>query len=122
VIRRPLRFAVTVFTLFTAVSSAAAVFVNKKEAERDARAIGELHRKISSERQRISELQAEWSALDHPARLQALVDRHNGILNLKPLNGAQVVSVAEIASAMRRQLENEAKKAEAAAKKKEGKK
>jgi hypothetical protein len=122
VIKRPLRFALLVVTLCAATTATASVFVNKKLAERDARAIGELNRKIGSERQRISELQAEWSALDHPARLQALLDRHNGVLDLKPLSGAQVMTVAEVASAMRKQIEIEAKNADAAAKKKEGKK
>ena len=100
--KRPMRTAILTVALAAATSSAATVFVMKKAAERDARAIGELDRKISAERQRISELQAEWSALDHPARLQVLVGRHNDILHLEPIHAEQIASVAEVASAARR--------------------
>lgn len=106
--KHPMRTALLAVTLAAAVTSAATVFVMKKDAERDADAIGELHRKISAERQRISELQAEWSALDHPARLQALVDRHNDVLRLTPIKAEQIASVREIASAARRKAKEEA--------------
>ncbi|MEM9222641.1 MAG: hypothetical protein AAGB11_09595 [Pseudomonadota bacterium] len=91
----------------TATASAATVFVMKKDAEHDARAIGELNRKISAERQRISELEAEWSALDHPARLQALVDRHNEVLRLKPIAAEQIAQASEVASAAVRKAEEQ---------------
>lgn len=106
-IKRPMRFAILVISVCAATSSTAAVFVTKKGAERDARAIGELHRKIAAERQRISELLAEWSALDHPARLEALVDRHNAVLRLEPISAEQIATVAEVASAMKRKREEE---------------
>lgn len=99
--KRPFRSAILFVTLSAALASASTVFMMKKEAERDARQIGELNRKISGERQRISELQAEWSALDHPARLQALVDRHNDVLGLSPIAAEQMTSVSEVASAAR---------------------
>ena len=117
-IKRPARFAALVITVCAATTSAAAVFITKKDAERDANAIGELNRKIASERQRISELLAEWSALDHPARLQALVDRHNKVLGLEPIRAEQIASPAQVASAARREAEVDAKKAEAEAEKK----
>ncbi len=85
--KRPVRFAALVLAISTATVSAATVFVMKKDAERDAFAIGELNRKIAAEQQRISELKAEWSALDHPQRLQALVDRHADVLRLQPIDG-----------------------------------
>lgn len=97
-----------------AATSAAAVFVMKKDAERDARAIGELNRKIAAERQRISELQAEWSALDHPSRLQALVERHKDVLELSPIGATGIASVAEVASAARRKVEQDEAEREAA--------
>ncbi|GAB5375171.1 MAG: hypothetical protein AcusKO_16330 [Acuticoccus sp.] len=105
--KHPMRTAALAVSLAAAVTSAATVFVMKKDAERDAHAIGELNRKISAERQRISELQAEWSALDHPQRLQALVDRHNDVLQLVPVTAEQIASAAEIASAARRRKEEE---------------
>lgn len=105
--KRPMRTAILAVALAAATASAATVFMMKKDAERDAHAIGELNRKISSERQRISELQAEWSALDHPARLQVLVDRHNDVLHLQPIQAEQIANVAEVASAARRKAAEE---------------
>lgn len=101
-IKRPLRFATLVFAISTATVSAAAVFVMKKEAERDAFAIRELNRKIAAERQRISELRAEWGALDNPQRLQALVDRHGEVLRLAPIEAKQIATVSDVAAAMRK--------------------
>jgi hypothetical protein len=100
-------FLVALATL-VATSSAATVFVMKKDAERDARAIGELNRKIAAEAQRISELQAEWSALTHPSRLQVLVERHKEVLALEPIEATAIASVAEVASAARRKAERDA--------------
>ncbi|MEO1102812.1 MAG: hypothetical protein AAFW98_03610, partial [Pseudomonadota bacterium] len=96
----------------TAVASAATVFIMKKDAEHDARAIAKLNRQIAAERQRISELKAEWSALDHPARLQVLVDRHNDVLKLSPIRAEQIVRITEVASAARRRAEAEAAEAQ----------
>ncbi|MCF3936437.1 hypothetical protein L1787_23880 [Acuticoccus sp. M5D2P5] len=104
-VKHPARLAVVLITVLAATSSATAVFMMKKDAERDAKAIGELQRKISAERQRISELEAEWSALDHPARLQALVDRHNDVLRLENITAEQIATVIEVASAARRESE-----------------
>ncbi|MEM7693947.1 MAG: hypothetical protein AAF318_05825 [Pseudomonadota bacterium] len=97
---RSFRLSVLVLSIISLMTAAAAVFINKKEAERDGRAIGELNRKIAAERQRISELRAEWSALDHPARLQVLVERHNDVLGLAPIAAAQIVDVAQIRAAV----------------------
>ncbi|RAH97057.1 hypothetical protein DLJ53_30775 [Acuticoccus sediminis] len=100
-IKRPIRFAALVLAISTATVSATAVFVMKKEAERDAFAIRELNRKIAAERQRISELRAEWGALDNPQRLQALVDRHAAVLRLQPIDGHQIATVRDVAAAIR---------------------
>ncbi len=100
-----LRTLVLGLALTAATVSASTVFIMKKDAERDARAISELDRKISAERQRISELHAEWSALDNPARLQALVDRHADVLRLKPITAEQIASAADIVKAAQRKAE-----------------
>lgn len=89
---RPLRFWLTGVSVAIALVTAGTVFTSKKAAERDAQAIRELSVKIAAERQRISELRAEWSALDHPARLQRLVERHNGVLNLEPVRPEQITT------------------------------
>jgi hypothetical protein len=106
---RSTRTFILALAVFAATSAAATVFVMKKDAERDARAIGEINRKIAAEQQRISELQAEWSALDHPGRLQALVERHKAVLELSPIEARQVATVAEVASAARRKALIDAK-------------
>lgn len=106
--KHPGRIALLAATLIAATGSAATVFVMKKSAERDAKAIGELNLEIASERQRISELLAEWSALDHPVRLQRLVDRHNAVLRLEPIRPEQIARAGEVASAARRKAEEEA--------------
>lgn len=105
--KHPGRVVLLAATMLAATGSIATVFMMKKSAEQDARAIGELNIKIASERQRISELRAEWSALDHPARLQRLVERNNDVLRLEPIRPEQIARVGEIASAMRRRAEAE---------------
>lgn len=105
--KHKLRLAVLGIAALAAVSSAATVFVVKKDAERDAEAIRELDRKIAAERQRISELLAIWSGLDDPARLQALVERHNDVLRLEPITARQIVSVEGLREAVRRKAAGE---------------
>lgn len=95
------RFWLTALSLFIALVTAGTVFTSKKAAERDAKAIGELNRKIAAERQRISELLAEWSALDHPARLQRLVDLHNDVLELEPVRPEQIATVEALPRVIR---------------------
>ncbi|MEM8664994.1 MAG: hypothetical protein AAGF49_12845 [Pseudomonadota bacterium] len=108
-----LRSLIIVLCASAATISATTVFVMKKDAEQTARAIGELNRKISAEKQRISELQAEWSALNHPARLQVLVERHNEVLGLEPIRAEQLSSVRTILAAVeRRRAEMEAEMAD----------
>ena len=91
-----LRRAINVTLLCTAIGAAVFVFNGKKSAEREAEAIARLKEKIASEKQRISELRAEWSMLDDPSRLQALVKRHSGVLDLEPISAAQIGALEDI--------------------------
>lgn len=75
------------------VGVAAAVFGVKTDTAREAAAIAELNDRIAEERQRISELKAEWSALDHPARIQELLERHDDVLGLRPITAEQIDAV-----------------------------
>jgi cell division protein FtsL len=59
------------------------------------RAVAELSSEITAERELIRLLDAEWSWLARPARLEKLVREH---LDMRPLAPAQVVPEAEIAS------------------------
>lgn len=100
-VKHPVRLAVLGIAALATVASAAAVFVMKMDAADDAAAIRELDRKIAAERQRISELLAIWSGLDDPARLQALVERHNDVLRLEPITARQIATVEGLAEAVR---------------------
>jgi hypothetical protein len=91
-----LRRAINLTLLCTAIGTAVFVFNGKKSAEREAEAIARLNGKIATEKQRISELRAEWSMLDDPARLQALVKRHSGVLNLEPIGAKQIGALEDI--------------------------
>ncbi|MEM6847547.1 MAG: cell division protein FtsL [Pseudomonadota bacterium] len=102
---RKLRIAVALTCAVVAVGTGAGVFILKKDAERDATAIGELNRKIAAERQRISELRAEWSALDHPVRLQDLMERHTDVLDLAPIGAEQIVSAGRLVTTVRAKRE-----------------
>jgi cell division protein FtsL len=58
------------------VGAAAFVYDVKYHTVRLNRQAAELQRQIAHERDLIAALRAEWSALNQPARLQALADRH----------------------------------------------
>ncbi len=75
-----------------AVAAAAALFVFqlKYRAEAVSEHVAELQRKVDSEQEAISLLKAEWSFLIQPSRIQALVERHEERLQLKPLDPQQI--------------------------------
>lgn len=91
-----LRRAINVTLLCTAIGTAVYVFNGKKAAEREAEEVATLNEKIAAEKQRISELRAEWSMLDDPARLQALVERHGAVLKLTPIAAEQIGAIEDI--------------------------
>lgn len=110
---RLLTITLTAVAVFAALISAASTFLAKRAAEEDARAIARLQRSIAAERQRISELRAEWSALDNPARLTHLHSLHGEALDLRPISAEQIVTVADVAKAAQRPVEdNEREEAE----------
>jgi len=74
----------------------ATVYDRKFKAERASKEVAELHHKIKMEHERISLLEAEWSVLRQPARLQKLVERYNDYLKLQPLDAIQIVSFDEL--------------------------
>ncbi len=63
-----------------------------RTAERD---IGKLGNAIKDERESIKLLEAEWSNLTRPERLQSLADAH---LHMKPVTQLQMVEEGEIAA------------------------
>lgn len=79
--------------LIAMIVAAAAVYDRKYEAEVAADKVAELRRDIAEEKNRIRNLRAEWSMLNQPARLQELVERYNGYLQLETVAPDQLVTV-----------------------------
>lgn len=76
------------------VGTAAYVYDMKYATGRLNRQAAELTRQIERERDMIAALRAEWSALEQPARLQQLAERHLG--HLKPFTVAQMALPHEV--------------------------
>ena len=69
------------------VAAAVGVYTIKFESTVRAEQVARLAAEIKRERDAIAALRAEWTLLDNPARIQALVHRH---LALKMLDPAQI--------------------------------
>jgi hypothetical protein len=69
------------------VASAAYVYKIKFESTLRAERVARLRGEIKHERDAVAGLRAQWEALNTPARIQALTERH---LALKPLEATQV--------------------------------
>ena len=69
------------------VASAAYVYKIKFDSTVRAERVARLRAEIKRERDAVAALRAQWEALDSPARIQALTERH---LTLKPLDANQV--------------------------------
>lgn len=72
------------------------VFEEKRQATKEAHDVAKLRRKIEAEKERISELNAEWALLDQPARLQAIVELHPDALKLEPLKTEQIGTIDDV--------------------------
>lgn len=68
----------------------------KHQAEAIEEAVNRVNRKIDLERQTISILQADWSLLVQPERLQRLVAVYDGELGLKPIRPDQFIEPDEL--------------------------
>lgn len=91
-----LRRTVEMVLLLAVMATAVGVFGVKTDTAREAEEIRDLSAKIAQERQRISELTAEWSALDHPARIQELLERHADVLTLAPITPHQIDAIDRV--------------------------
>jgi cell division protein FtsL len=80
--------------LAAVVGVAAYVYDVKYATGRLNRQAADLTRQIERERDMIAALRAEWSALEQPARLQQLTERHLG--HLRPFTVAQMALAHEI--------------------------
>jgi hypothetical protein len=80
------------------VGAAAATYSIKHRAENTLADIRAIDRKIQLEKDSIDVLNAEWSLLTQPARLQRLAETFKGDLQLQPIDPKQIGGVTDIAS------------------------
>lgn len=85
-----------VVSVVAAAGAAIFVFQVKYRAEVVAERASELQREIDREKEVTSLLEAEWSLLNQPARVQELVDRHTELLELKPLDPSQITKLRNL--------------------------
>ncbi|MEZ5838991.1 MAG: hypothetical protein R3D02_00650 [Hyphomicrobiales bacterium] len=85
--------AVLVAAMMAGVGS---VYQLKYQVELAAEHLAEVKREINKEKEAIALLQAEWSLLNQPSRLQALVERHGDYLKLEPLKPQQLGTLADV--------------------------
>lgn len=78
------------------VAGAVLTYVMKDRAGRAADHVMELRRDIAREKELMTVLNAEWSVLDQPARLQGLVERYGTYLHLQPLEVPQIATLADV--------------------------
>ena len=85
-----------VISVMAAAGSAVFVFQVKYRAEAVAEHAADLQRQIDREKETVSLLEAEWSLLIQPARVQELVERHAELLKLQPLDPAQITRLENL--------------------------
>ena len=85
---------IALFTLM--IAAAAGTYKIKAEANGKQNEIRRIERQIAVEEDTIDLLEADWSMLTQPERLQQLVEKHAGELALQPIEAHQVVSVKDV--------------------------
>jgi len=85
-----------VISVVAAAGAAVFVFHVKYRAEGVAERAAELQRDLDQEKETMSLLEAEWSLLIQPARVQDLVTRHDDVLELQPLEPRQITKIENL--------------------------
>lgn len=80
----------TILWFLIATCLGVALFMVKHEVQRREEQLAALHRQILASQEAIHVLEAEWSYLNRPERLEALVRRH---LNLVPMDNQKIGAV-----------------------------
>ena len=75
------------------IAAAVGLYGFKNEARERETHIAELRKSIAAERELLSLVEAEWSALNDPGRIQMLAQH---FLELRPLGPSQRVSIAQL--------------------------
>jgi hypothetical protein len=88
--------ALQVVSVLAAAGAAVFVFQIKYRAEAVADQAADLQRSVEQENETLSLLQAEWSLLIQPARVQELVQRHAELLKLTPLDPGQITKLENL--------------------------
>jgi hypothetical protein len=78
------------------ISAAAVTFRIKAESEAQLREVRNLERQIAHEEDSIDLLQADWSLLTQPSRIQKMVDAHKEELGLQATTSRQVTGINAI--------------------------
>jgi hypothetical protein len=85
---------IALFTLM--IVAAAGTYKIKAEANGKQNEIRRIEKQIAVEEDTIDLLEADWSMLTQPERLQTLVEKHAGELSLQPIEAHQVVGVKDV--------------------------
>jgi hypothetical protein len=85
-----------IVSVVAAATAAIVVFQVKYRAEAVAEQAAELERELDREKETLSLLEAEWSLLIQPARVQELIERHAEALKLQPLDPAQITEIENL--------------------------
>jgi hypothetical protein len=85
-----------VVSVIAAAGAAIFVFQVKYRAEEVAERAATLQRQVDRENETLSLLEAEWSLLIQPMRVQELVERHADALNLQPLDPKQITRIENL--------------------------
>ncbi|MEP0519823.1 MAG: hypothetical protein ABJO09_07895 [Hyphomicrobiales bacterium] len=91
-----LRHAWTLFLCLLMVGGAAVTYQIKYQAELAASDARRLAGEIDGLEEDLSRLKAQWSLLNQPSRLQALVESNAEVLPLKPLSPHQVAFLEDV--------------------------
>ncbi len=78
------------------LGGAAFTFKVKQDSEAAIERVAELERQIAAEREAIDILEADWSLLSDPKRLQKLAERYEAQLGLKLLDPGMIGDFADI--------------------------
>lgn len=78
------------------VSTAAFTYKTKHDAEYQLAALEQVREEIRQEVDTIDLLQADWSLLTQPTRLQRLAEIYAAELNLEPVDAHQIIEIAEL--------------------------
>ena len=95
-LKAPMIRTIDVFMLCALIAAATWTFKVKYDSERALERVAKLERQIQAEREAIDILNADWSLLNSPDRLQRLIDRHADELGLEPLKPERIISIDDV--------------------------